>query len=62
MTGTYSNGTKKTVRDIGRRLTGTTGSQRETFLLTQRLSFTVQGDNAGIILCGENEMKRYLGN
>ena len=59
--GTYSEGTKNIVRDIGRRLTEATGDQRETFWFMQRLSLAVQRGNAASILCGEKERQRFFG-
>ena len=59
--GTYSDGTKNIVRDIGRRLTLATGDQRETFRLRQRFSWAVQRSNTSSILCGEREGQRYFG-
>ena len=59
--GTYSEGTKNIVRDIGRRLAEATGDQRETFWFMQRLSLAVQRGNAASILCGEREWQRYFG-
>ena len=59
--GTYSEGTKNIVRDIGRRLTDATGDQRETFWFMQRLSLAVQRGNAASILCGEKERQRFFG-
>ena len=59
--GTYSEGTKNIVRDIGRRLTEATGDQRETFWFMQRLSLAVQRGNAASILCGERERQRFFG-
>ena len=59
--GTYSEGTKNIARDIGRRLTGATGDQRETFWLMQSLSLAVKRCNATSILCGEGEGQRYFG-
>ena len=59
--GTYSEGTKNMVRDIGRRLTEATGDQQETFWFMQRLSLADQRGNAASILCGEREMQRYFG-
>ena len=53
--GTYSEGTKNVVRDIGRRLTEATGDQRETFWFVQRLSLAVQRGKAASILCGGRE-------
>ena len=59
--GTYSEGTKNIVRDIGCRLTEATGEQRETFWFMQRLSFAVQRGNAVSILYSGRERQRYFG-
>ena len=55
MVGTYSDGIKNKVRDVGRRLTEARGNQRETFWLMQRLSLAVEHGNTANILCGERE-------
>ena len=51
--GAYSERIKNIVCDISRRLTETTGDQRETFRFMQRLSLVVQSGSAASILCGE---------
>ena len=57
--GSYSEGTKNIVRDIGRRLTEAAGDQRESFWFTRRLSLAVQRGNAAsnVILEVENLSK-----
>ena len=59
--GSYSEGTKNTVRNIGRRLTEATGDQRETIWFMQRLSLAVRRGNAASIFCSEREWQRYFG-
>ena len=59
--GTYSEGKKNTVRDIGRRLTEATVDQRDTFWFMQILSLACQRGNAASFLYGERERQCYLG-
>ena len=59
--GTYSEGTKNIVNDIGCRSTEATGDHREILRFMQRLSLAVQHGNAACILCGEREKQRYFG-
>ena len=49
--GTYSEGAKKIVRDIGRRSTQATGDQRESFWFMRILILAVQRGKAANILC-----------
>ena len=59
--GTYSDRTKFIVRDTGPRLTKATGDQRETFYFMEKMSSTVQQDNAVGLLYGERERQCYIG-
>ena len=58
--GTYNDGTKNIVRDIGRRLTEATGDQRETLWLMQRLGLAVHRGNDASILCSGRETNTIL--
>ena len=58
--GTYSDGTKNIVRDIGRRLTGATGQQRETFWLLLRLSLPLQRGKVSGVLYGEEKKSNII--
>ena len=60
--GTYSEGTKKIVRKICRRLTEATGDQRKTLYFKKRLSVAVQRGFAAGNLCFERERQSYFRN
>ena len=60
--GTYSDGQKNILRDIGHRLTEATCDHHERFWLMQRLGLAVQRSNAASILCGKRYRQRYFAN